>query len=151
MASKDETVKVLNELIRTSEDGEMGFRAAAEKAEDVNLKSMFQDRAMTCHSAASELQGLVRALGGKPSDSGSAGGAVHRGWTKVRAAVGNTNVALLEEVERGEDVAKAAYAKALDADLPPDVMQVVDEQYQGVLRNHAKVRDLRDQYRAATR
>jgi uncharacterized protein (TIGR02284 family) len=149
MASKEETVKVLNDLIRTSEDGERGFKAAAEKAEDTNLRSLFQDRAMTCHSAATELQSLVRALGGKPADSGSVAGAAHRGWAKARAAVGDNNVAMLEEVERGEDVAKAAYAKALDADLPPDVLQVVDEQYQGVLRNHAKVRDLRNQYRAA--
>jgi uncharacterized protein (TIGR02284 family) len=149
MASKDETVKVLNDLIRTSEDGERGFKAAAERAEDANLKSMFEDRAMTCHSAATELQSLVRSLGGNPADSGTVAGAAHRGWAKARAAVGDNNVAMLEEVERGEDVAKAAYAKALDADLPADVMQVVDEQYQGVLRNHARVRDLRDQYRAA--
>lgn len=151
MASKDETMKVLNDLIRTSEDGEKGFKAAAERAEDASLKSLLQDRAMTCHTAATELQSLVRSLGGKPADSGSLAGAAHRGWVKARAAVGDNNIAVLEEVERGEDVAKAAYAKALDADLLPEAMQVVDEQYQGVLRNHARVRDLRDQYRASVR
>jgi len=57
---------------------------------------------------------------------------------------------LLEECERGEDVAKAAYSKALKEMLPENIRAVVERQYQGVLRNHDQIRDLRDRYRAAT-
>jgi len=149
MKNNQEAVSTLNNLIEISRDGEMGFKAAAEKADDPGLKSLLQDRARTCASAASELQGLIRSLGGTPEDSGTIAGAVHRGWTKVRAAVGDNNIAVLEEVERGEDVAKSAYAKALKADLPADIRQTIDTQYQGVLRNHDRVRDLRNQYRAS--
>ena len=149
MKNNQQAVSTLNELIEVSRDGEMGFKAAADKAEDPGLKSLLQDRARSCSAATVELQSLIRSLGGTPEDSGTVAGAIHRGWTKVRAAVGDNNVAVLEEVERGEDMAKSAYAKALKADLPADIRQTVDQQYQGVLRNHDRVRDLRNQFRAA--
>lgn len=149
MHTDDNAVSTLNELIEVSRDGEKGFKAAAEKADDPGLKSLLQDRARSCASATAELQNLVRSLGGKPETSGSVAGAMHRGWVKVRAAVGDNNIAVLEEVERGEDLAKSAYAKALKADLPAAVRSTIDQQYQGVLRNHDRVRDLRNQFRAS--
>ena len=44
--------------------------------------------------------------------------------------------AVLEECERGEDVAKNAYEAALKKDLPPDIRTVIERQYQGVKENH---------------
>lgn len=150
MSTENDPVKLLNELIRVSEDGEKGFRLAAEKADDPALKSLFQNRVHDCSSAIAELQSIVRQLGGNPEASGSIRGAAHRGWIKAKTAIGDHNDAVLEEVERGEDLAKAAYARALKAKLPVNVKAVVDQQYQGVLRNHDRVRDLRNQYRAST-
>lgn len=149
MNTTDQTVNVLNELIQTSEDGRQGFLAAAEKAADPSLKSLFQERSRLCAMAAGELQQIVRSLGAEPQDSGSVSGAIHRGWVKVKAAVGDNNLAVLEEVERGEDVAKDAYMQALRADLPTKIKDVVSKQYEGVLKNHSRVRDLRNQYRAS--
>lgn len=150
MQTHEEAVKTLHNLAAISQDGESGFKAAAEKADDPGLKSLLQDRARSCAAAKAELESLILSLGGDPETSGTVAGAVHRGWVKVRAAVGDNNIAVLEEVERGEDVAKAAYARALKMDLPPQVRQTIDAQYQGVLRNHDRVRDLRNQYRAAS-
>lgn len=145
----DDPIKVLNELIHTSVDGKKGFAEAAEKSEDVKLKLLFNDRAQECETAVAELQLAVETLGGKPDDgSGTALGAAHRGWVAAKAAVGDNNIAVLEEVERGEDHAKAAYSRALKAPLPPLARAVVEKQYQGVVRNHDRIRDLRNQYRA---
>lgn len=148
MADK-EAVSVLNELILTSEDGEKGFKEAAEIAEDGRLKALFTECARDCHTAQVELQSQVKALGGEPKDRGSVAGAAHRGWIKVKAAVENKDIAVLEEVERGEDRAKAAYTKALKANLPPDVQALVQKQQAGALRNHDRVRDLRNEFKAA--
>jgi uncharacterized protein (TIGR02284 family) len=46
-------------------------------------------------------------------------------------------------------VAKKHYHDALEKDLPADVRIVVEKQFQGVLQNHDRIRDLRDQYAAA--
>ena len=145
----DDTIKILNHLIETSEDGQKGFAEAAELAKDPNLKKLFGERASGCAGSISELQALVASLGGKPEDSGSVKGAAHRGWFKVRATVTDADAASLEEVERGEDYAKAAYGKALKSELPAEVRTVIEKQYHAVLANHDRIRDLRNIKRAA--
>jgi uncharacterized protein (TIGR02284 family) len=54
--------------------------------------------------------------------------------------------AVLTECERGEDVAKRVYEEALASeDLPRDIKEFVQHQYQGVKANHNRIRSLRDQ------
>src|SRR5207237_1140875 len=114
------------------------------------LKSFFSEGAQRCAQAARELQDLVRSLGGDPERTGSTAAAMHRGWMNVKEAVtGRDEKAILDEVERGEDYAKAAYRKALEQNLPANLKSVVERQYQGVLANHDKVKALRERYRAA--
>ena len=140
---------VLNNLVETSKDGEKGFRTAAEDTKNAELKTLFLSRAQDCAKAATQLQQRVAALGGKPDEGGSVAGALHRGWVNLRSTVAErSDLAILEECERGEDVAKAHYRKALeDTTLPDDLRAVVQHQYEGVMRNHDQIRDLRDQYR----
>lgn len=149
--SNDDIIDSLNDLIETSKDGEYGFRASAEYLRDPGAKQNFITCAEECRQAASELQALVTRLGGTAEDSGTAAGAMHRGWVAVKGKLaGYTDKAILEETERGEDSALASYRKALENDaLPPDVRSVVERQYEGVKRNHALVRSLRNQARAA--
>jgi len=140
----------LNNLIETSKDGEQGFRTSAENAQNAELKQLFMRRADDCARGAAELQAIVARLGKEPEDSGSVAGAIHRGWVNLKAAVANRDdLAILEECERGEDVAKASYRKALESgDLPADVRAIVQKQYEGVIRNHDEVLALRERYRA---
>ena len=148
--SNDDIIDTLNDLIETSKDGEYGFHASAEYLKDPAIQQSFERRAEECRQAAAELQSLVVRLGGKAEDSGTAGGALHRGWVAVKGTLaGYTDKAILEETERGEDSAMAAYRKALEEALPPDIRLVVERQYEGVKRNHLQVRTLRDQARAA--
>lgn len=144
----DDTVKVLNHLVQTSEDGKKGFAEAAKEATTPELKTVFHRRSLDCAAAVAELQALAETLGGTPKDSGTVAGAAHRGWTKVKATVGDANIGTLEEVESAEDKAKAAYTKALTATLPPHVRSVVQRQHDGAVRNHDLIRDLRNSYKA---
>src|SRR3954453_8075176 len=90
---------------------------------------------------ARELQGHVRALGGEPEQSGTWSGSAHRAWVNIKATItGLDDFAILDECERGEDVAKAAYAAALKANLPPHTRSIIQRQYQGVRQNHDRVR-----------
>lgn len=147
---KDEVISQLNDLIETSRDGEKEFRAAAEHTEACELKAVFENGARRCIEGASELQSVVQRLGGSPSDGGSVSGAMRRGWTEIKEALsGMDDVAVLDELERGEDCAINAYREALNETLPPHVLSILERQYRGVLENHQKVRDLRDRYRSA--
>jgi uncharacterized protein (TIGR02284 family) len=146
------TTSILNDLIETSKDGEMGFRTSADNAKDPELKELFRRRADDCARGAAELQSIVAQMGKQPERSGSVAGAVHRGWVNIKASMSTQDdLSILEEVERGEDVAKASYRKALDSDdLSPDARAIVQKQYDGVLRNHDQMRALRDRYRNST-
>lgn len=146
----DNIASVLNELIETSKDGEKGFLTAAEDTKNTELKAIFLRRAQDCAKGAVELQQLVSRMGGRADEGGSVAGAMHRGWVNLKAAVSaRDDLAILEECERGEDVAKAKYRKALeDTQLPDDVRTAVQHQYDGVIRNHDQIRDLRDRYRS---
>lgn len=147
-----QTISTLNNLIETCKDGEYGFEASSEHARDPQIKQLFLSRARDCREAAAELQTLVMQHGGKPEDSGTATGKMHRGWVAVKGKLaGYTDLAMLEETERGEDAALARYRAALKSDdLPPGVRSIVEAQLQGVQRNHDQIKVLRDQLRATT-
>jgi uncharacterized protein (TIGR02284 family) len=147
----DKLISILNDLVETSKNGEKGFVAAAEDTKNPQLRSVFQQRAQDCASGARELQAAVTQMGGKPETGGTVAGAVHRGWVNLKSVVaGRTDLAILEEVEKGEDVAKKAYSDALKETLPENVRVIIQKQYDGVIHNHDQIRDLRNQYREKT-
>ena len=127
---QDDIVDVLNDLIETSRDGQYGFESCAEHIKSADIRDVFLARAAECQSAVSELQVLVSQCGGKPDEGGSVSGAMHRGWVAVRGTLaGYTDIGMLEECERGEDVAKARYLKALEKPLPEPIRTIIERQY----------------------
>lgn len=151
MMKNDEAVGVLNDLIENCKDGEFGFRACAEHTKREDLRAVLSQRADECSRSARELQTHVTELGGRSDNRGTAAGALHRGWVAVRGTLsGYTDLAMLEECERGEDVALKRYREALEHDdLPPSLRTTIERQYEGAKRHHEEVRNLRNSLRAA--
>lgn len=144
----DEVVSTLNDLIETCKDGEEGFRTCANDIKSAQLKPFFLDRAQSCATAAVQLQEMVRTYGGDPETSSGLGGTLHRRWVDIKSLItGKDDKSILNECERGEDVAVKSYRTALEKNLPPEVRAVVERQYQGVLKNHDQVKALREQAR----
>lgn len=151
LMDNEDVVDVLDDLLECSRDGEYGFRTSADRADSPELKSLLERRAQECATAATELESAIRSHGGEPSSGGTMAGALHRGWVSVKAALSTyDDKAVLEECERGEDVAMARYNKALENALPPAVRTLVERQAQGVKRNHNEVRALRNRFQAAS-
>lgn len=149
MINNADVIDTLNDLIEISKDGEEGFRHSAENATDPRLKEFFLSRSAGVAASVKELQDLVRSLGGSPVDSASLSGTLHRRWIDLKTALTlNDNLAVLNETERGEDIALSAYDNALALDLPPDVEIVVSRQYEDAKRNHDSVRQLREVFEA---
>jgi uncharacterized protein (TIGR02284 family) len=136
-------ISTLNDLIETCRDGEKGFRTAAEGLKDPHVKSLFERFARQRAEMVRELQEQVTKLGGSPEQGGSASASLHRGWMNIKSLVtGNDVGAIIAEAERGEDVAKAAYAKALKEDLPAGARTLVQSQAVIVKLAHDEVREL---------
>lgn len=141
--STDRVISTLNDLIETCKDGERGFQMAAENINDRELMALFNSYSHQRAQFAEELQTEVRRLGGDPEQRGSVGGALHRGWINIKAAITSHNPAqIIEECERGEDVAVSSYREALDQDLPDELGAFVRRQYDQVLDAHDHVRAL---------
>ena len=139
-------IDTLNPLIEISRDGDKGFTTCAEDCDDAALKAYFTICATRCRESVRMLDAIVTNLGGKPETSGSVLGGAHRAWLDLRTALTSKNdVAVLEECERAEDVAKRVYSSALAKMLPADVRTLVQAQFEGLNDNHDRVRKLRDE------
>lgn len=144
----NELIDTLNTLIETSRDGDKGFTACADDAKDASLRAYFTVCATRCRQSVPPLEELVTRHGGTPEQLGSILGSMNRAWLNLRAAISsNSDLAVLEECERAEDVALRAYRLALEQELPADARAVVKVQLDGVQENHDRVRAMRDEKR----
>ncbi|MCY7387226.1 MAG: PA2169 family four-helix-bundle protein [Burkholderiales bacterium] len=143
---KNELIDSLNTLIETSRDGEKGFMTCAEDVKDVALRAYFTICATRCRESVHTLAELVKHHGGTPEETGSLLAPVDRAWVDLRAAISSdSDLAVLEECERAEDVALRAFRRELQKDLPLDVSAVIRIQLNGVQENHDRVRNMRDE------
>src|SRR5687768_15364744 len=133
----EHVISVLNNLIETCKDGELGFKTAAEGLKSAEIKAQFLDYSRQRRDMVSELQSEVRRIGGDPEKSGSVSGSLHRGWLDIKSVItGKDDHAIVAEAERGEDVAKATYESALNEELPASVQTVVQQQAARVRQAH---------------
>jgi len=146
----NKAISVLNNLIETCRDGELGFKAAAEGLKSSEVKARFLEYSRQRSQMVRELQDEVRRLGGDPETSGSVSGSAHRGWLDIKSVVtGKDDHAIVAEAERGEDVAKSAYEAALKETLPGTAHTVIQQQAGKVGQAHDEVRNMRDREKIA--
>lgn len=146
----DKAISVLNNLIQTCKDGELGFKTAAEGLKRSDIKSKFVEYSRQRADMVRELQSEVRALGGDPEKSSSVSGSLHRGWIDIKSAItGKDDHGIVAEAERGEDSAKAAFEDALKEPLPASTQTLVQRLAARVRQAHDDVRNLRDREKVA--
>ena len=139
--NNENTISTLNNLIATVKDGQNGFQTAAEGVTDPQVKATFLEYSRQRAQMARELQDEVRGLGGDAEKDGSVAASLHRGWINIKSTVtGKDEQAIIAEAERGEDVAKAEFEKALKETLPPQVLALVQRQAALVRAAHDRVR-----------
>jgi len=142
---------IIDNLIETLKDGQEGFKQAAEAVKDTQLKSLFEEYSRQRARFVAELRSQTQVPSERDSDvSGSAAGALHRGWINLKSAVtGGDDHAILAECERGEDSAVDEYKKALNDGLSGPVQDIVSRQYAQIKEAHDRVKSLRDVTKAS--
>ncbi len=146
---KNATIDTLNQLIDVCLDGADGYRTAMKDASAAGIKSLLNQFSSQRTQFASELQTEVVRLGGDPERDGTARAALHRGWIDVKSAItGKNDLAILEECENGDDIARDTYEKVLQKTgayaLPSDTRQMVRKQFDQIVSNHDSIKMLRD-------
>jgi uncharacterized protein (TIGR02284 family) len=138
------TLVTLTELLTVTQDGEHGFTLCAQHARAEELKRMFASRVRRHAATAIELSDLIAQLGGDPSVRGKIAGATRRGWANLHIALTlNTDEALLDECEHGEDHALEVYRNALDDHLPEFVREMILRHFEDLMSDHDQIRFLR--------
>ncbi len=141
----------LNHLVQVCLDGEEGFRQAAEAVEAPELRTMFTEFSQQRAGLAADLQREVVRLGQEPAVDGTIMGAMHRGWLNLKSAVvSNDEKAVVNECERGEDVAKDAYEDVLKSGLPNETELLVSRQYALIKAAHDRVLAVKKSYAHAS-
>ena len=149
-ATENPVVSTLSTLVERCKDGVRGFRTAMHDVEDHDLKQLFEQLAVQRDNNITELQDYLHRMGHTASETSSLEGTLHRAWIDLSSALAaKDRKRVLEECERGEDYAVAAYRKALDVGLPAEATALVQKQYQVVQAAHDRIRDLRDQAQRA--
>ena len=144
--AENEVLSVVHHLIERCKDGQRGYAHAATDIEDQDLKTLFHQYSVQRDSMITELQNELHNFGKLDEESTSIEGKVHRTWMDLSSALlAKDRQQVLNECERGEDYAVAAYDKALKAELPGNLKQIVQKQYEEVKKAHDTIRDLRDQ------
>jgi uncharacterized protein (TIGR02284 family) len=144
-SSNTDGTAILSTLTATLIDSVDGYQKAAADTTNERYAEMFNARARERQQAVTKLQAATAQLGGNPEDEGSTTAAVHRGWINLKeAVVGRDDVAIVKEVERGEDYLKNKFETALqNADLPAEARMAVDEAWTSVRAGHDEMSALK--------
>jgi uncharacterized protein (TIGR02284 family) len=150
MEIKEKEIDVINDLIKINNDRVAGFEKAGRDLEgaDAVLISAFNKLAGESRQYTAELTDMAQQYGAEPADGTSTSGDLHRAWIDIKATfTGSDLLAILNECERGEDAAKAAYRDALDPEhqLSAELLRVLQLQQRGITEGHDLIKPLRDQ------
>jgi len=150
MEISETSLNVINDLIKINNDRAAGFEKAGSDLEndDANLTALFNKLSGESQRYVTELTAIAQRSGGDVAEGTSTSGDLHRAWIDIKAAfTGSDTLAILNECERGEDAAKAAYRDALDPenDLEFELTQILQTQQQGINEGHDLIKALRDQ------
>lgn len=151
MADQKHVVSALEELIEVARDGQNGYRDGAEHAKDPQLRKFLESVSLARAKFAGDLESYAVRLGKADVDrSGSAKGAIHRGWTDIKANLGGGDDSVLSSMETGDSYAKDRYEKHIhDSKLPDDILDTIRMQAQTIGSTLDRVRTLRAERKAA--
>lgn len=150
----EKVVGILNDLIRINQDRVVGYEKGIDelKAEDADLRTLFQRYITESREYSQELTQEVSRLGGDPADGTTNSGKIYRVWMDLKAAVtGHDRQTVLNNCEFGEDAAQKAYDTALnsDVDIEPSVRDLIVRQKAALKVGHDEIKRLRDMHKAS--
>jgi uncharacterized protein (TIGR02284 family) len=152
MKPNDQTIGILNDLIKINNDRVEGYeKAIKDAAGDPDLVATFSEYSNQSRHYSSELRRIVTSLGGEATENTTVSGKVYRIWMDLRSAISSSErSSALDLSEYGEDAAQKAYREALQdaSDMPADILATITTQKAELKQAHDTIKRLRDQQHA---
>lgn len=149
MATRDNNIEILNDLIRINNDRVTGYTKAIKelKDEDHDVRKTFESFILSSKRNITELTDLVLKNGGEAATDNTAAGKIYHAWMDVKATfTGHDLQSILNACEYGEDAAQRSYKIAIEdsAEVSADVAQVIKDQKASLKKEHDAVKEYRD-------
>lgn len=121
---------ILETLTDTTFDSVEGYRKAAEKADNPQLKQALNDRLQARQKTLDTLNAELTRSGGELVTKGTTAGAAHRIWADVTDMFESGDEAAAERVQEGEDYLAGKFREAIEhSDLDPQQRSVIEQCY----------------------
>lgn len=145
--NKEKVISGLNDLLAKNYDAERGYNNAAQKSENPVLKSFYRSKASNRYSYGHQIKDILSSMNAEIDEGTSLKGDLHNAWINFRNIFSfDTEEAILDEVERGEEASLNEYDQFLkNNDLSVEVRQVITYQRNNIARALNKVDMLEDQ------
>lgn len=139
----------LNHISTILIDASRLYKEAADIAYEPALRDELRTLVSERQSLLTRFQDQVRRMHDEPRDSGSALGAGHVAFMKLRAAVQEDAIAAVGEVERGEDYLRDEISKTItDDQVSPEVRTFLTAALGEVEPGHERISALKHQLEA---
>ncbi len=147
MSYSKEVSGKLNELLEKNYDAEKGYKLAAEKVKNQQLKNFFSKRAQERYDFGHELKSEIKNFGEEPEKGTSLASDAHRSWMNLKASLSNDKEeTVLEEAVRGEKAAVEEYEDVLkDTDIPASTSNILMKQKNTIVASLNEVKTLEKQ------
>lgn len=147
------TKEVIEDLIKINNDRIDGYTKAQKdiKEFDTLLEPVFAEMASHSKDNVSALIAMGTQLNADIDQGTTTSGKLHRLWMDVKATfTGGSKEAILESCEFGEDAILKVYSEAANeyADLPGELIDLMDEQQTKLKADHNKMKGMRDAAKA---
>ncbi len=151
MSDQKHIVSALEDLIEVTRDGQNGYRDGAEHAKSPELRKFLEQVSLERAKVAGDLENEAVRLGKSDVDrSGSALGAVHRGWTDLKANLGGGDDSILSSMDTGDSYALKTFQKySGDKQISENVQSIIRAQEQHLQQTIGRVKAWREQNKAA--
>ncbi|MES2731980.1 MAG: PA2169 family four-helix-bundle protein [Bacteroidota bacterium] len=142
---RKKTLSVLEDLIEINNDGNEGYKTAADDIDNPAYKTLFYSYAQQRATFAAELKREAELLGRDPDSDESFLGAIHRGWINIKSAfTSGGSEAILAECETGDKAALETYEEVLAEPLPANIESLVRAQHQSILEAYTKIKTFKN-------
>lgn len=144
----ENTIDVLNDLVRINHDRVEGYTKAEENTDKDNfdLLATFTKMKDQSNDYLQDLSPLVLKYGGEVAKDSTTMGKIYRTWMDVQNAfTSDDRQVVLNECEFGEDAAQKAYKMALDEkDLTDEARALITTQKAALKDSHDLIKAYRD-------
>lgn len=139
---REDDAALISKLLKIAVDAQSGYETAAGDAKHAEHRNILHQYAQQRQSYAAELEQMLQASGHDIGKIGTLAGALHQGWINLRSVTTQGDKAILQECERADELAIAAYHDVMHKTRNQPLVRILRRQVAGIQEAHTQLATL---------